>query len=116
MKKQSTMIVSIILLIIFVIFALLNTATVEVNLLFSRIKTPLVLLILICMLIGALIIYLFSLSNHFKISKEMKSLRNSRISTEEAIKLQRQIKKLKAENAQLRKQNATKPIQNSTSN
>ncbi|MFR0771700.1 MAG: lipopolysaccharide assembly protein LapA domain-containing protein [Limosilactobacillus pontis] len=53
------MVISIILLIIFVIFALLNTATVEVNLLFSQVRIPLVLLILVCLLIGALIIYLF---------------------------------------------------------
>lgn len=76
MKKQSTMIVSIILLIVFVIFALLNTATVEVNLLFSRVKTPLVLLILVCLLIGALIIYLFSFSNHIKVNKEIKQLQD----------------------------------------
>lgn len=117
MKKQSTMIVSIIILIIFVIFALLNTTTVEVNLLFSRVKIPLVLLILICMLIGALIIYLFSLSNHLKTNKEIKALRSSRISNDEAVKLQQQIKRLKTENSLLKKQNTTtkiNPVQTST--
>lgn len=103
MKKQSTLIVSIVLLIVFVIFALLNTATVKVNLLFSTVKTPLVLLILICMLIGALIIYLLSWTNHLKVTKELKALRESKASPKEVAKLRQQIAKLQKENAQLKK-------------
>lgn len=101
MKKQSTMIVSIILLIVFVIFALLNTATVEVNLLFSRVKTPLVLLILVCLLIGALIIYLFSFSNHIKVNKENKELQKQP-NKQEITRLKREIKQLQDENRQLK--------------
>ncbi|MCX2185958.1 MULTISPECIES: lipopolysaccharide assembly LapA domain-containing protein [Limosilactobacillus] len=101
MKKQSTMIVSIILLIVFVIFALLNTATVEVNLLFSRVKTPLVLLILVCLLIGALIIYLFSFSNHIKVNKEIKELQKQP-NKQEITRLKREIKQLQDENRQLK--------------
>lgn len=101
MKKQSTMIVSIILLIVFVIFALLNTATVEVNLLFSRVKTPLVLLILVCLLIGALIIYLFSFSNHIKVNKEIKELQKQP-NKQEITRLKRKIKQLQDENRQLK--------------
>lgn len=99
MKKQSTMIVSIILLIIFVIFALLNTAQVEVNLLFGKIKMPLVLLILVCMLIGALVIYLFSFSNHLK---ELKELQNQH-GKPEVDKLKKNVKQLQAENQRLKK-------------
>ena len=101
MKKQSTMIVSIILLIVFVIFALLNTATVEVNLLFSRVKTPLVLLILVCLLIGALIIYLFSFSNHIKVNKEIKELQKQP-NKQEITRLKREIKQLQDQNRQLK--------------
>ncbi|QFV00863.1 LapA family protein [Limosilactobacillus pontis] len=101
MKKQSTMIVSIILLIVFVIFALLNTATVEVNLLFSRVNTPLVLLILVCLLIGALIIYLFSFSNHIKVNKEIKELQKQP-NKQEITRLKREIKQLQDENRQLK--------------
>lgn len=101
MKKQSTMIVSIILLIVFVIFALLNTATVEVNLLFSRVKTPLVLLILVCLLIGALIIYLFSFSNHIKVNKEIKELQKQP-DKQEITRLKKEIKQLQDENRQLK--------------
>ena len=106
MKKQSTMIVSIILLIVFVIFALLNTAAVEVNLLFSRVKTPLVLLILVCMLIGALIIYLFSISNHVKVHKEIKELQKQP-GKQEFAQLNKQVKQLQAENRQLKQSLAT---------
>lgn len=106
MKKQSTMIVSIILLIVFVIFALLNTTTVEVNLLFSRIKAPLVLLILVCMLIGALIIYLFSFSNHLKVQREIKELQKQS-GKQEIAKLKRKVKQLQDENQQLKKSLAT---------
>lgn len=101
MKKQSTMIVSIILLIVFVIFALLNTATVEVNLLFSQVKTPLVLLILVCLLIGALIIYLFSFSNHIKVNKEIKELQKQP-DKQEITRLKKEIKQLQDENRQLK--------------
>ncbi|MCH3922636.1 LapA family protein [Limosilactobacillus sp.] len=110
MKKQSTLIVSIILLIVFVIFALLNTATVKVNLLFGTVKTPLVLLILICMLIGALIIYLLSWTNHLKVTKELKALRESKVSPKEVAKLRQQIDRLQKENARLKAPAAAKPI------
>lgn len=109
MKKQSTMIVSIILLIIFVIFALLNTAQVEVNLLFGKIKMPLVLLILVCMLIGALVIYLFSFSNHLKVSKELKELQNQH-GKPEVDKLKKNVKQLQAENQRLKKSLDAKEI------
>lgn len=101
MKKQSTMVISIILLIIFVIFALLNTATVEVNLLFSQVRIPLVLLILVCLLIGALIIYLFSFSNHLKVNKELKELQKQP-GKQEIEQLKKNVKQLQNENQQLK--------------
>lgn len=98
MKKQSTTIISIVLLILIVIFALLNTESVTVNLLATQVKVPLVLLIFICLLIGALIIYLFSLSNTYKLKKELKDLQSS----SKAIQNYRQqITKLKQEKQQL---------------
>lgn len=103
MKKQSTTIISIILLIIIVVFALLNTATVEVNFLFTKVKTPLVLLIFICLLVGALIIYLFSLSNNYKISKELKALRTQK-NVKATAELKKQVAKLQKDNNNLRKQ------------
>ncbi|MBB1069610.1 LapA family protein [Limosilactobacillus sp. RRLNB_1_1] len=104
MKKQSTTIASIIILIIIAIFALLNTATVVVNLFGARVKTPLVLLIFICLLIGAMTIYLLSFSSHLKTTKELKELQSSRISKDELKRYQKKINQLQKENSQLKQQ------------
>lgn len=59
-KKQITTIVSIILIIIIALFALINFESVDVNFGFASVRVPLVLLILISVLVGALIIFLLS--------------------------------------------------------
>ena len=97
MKKQSTTIASIVILIIIAIFAL----TVVVNLFGAQVKMPLVLLIFICLLIGAIIIYLLSFSNHLKTNKQLKELQSSRVSKDELKKYQKKIDQLQKENAQL---------------
>ncbi|MBD5806220.1 DUF1049 domain-containing protein [Lactobacillus sp. 0.1XD8-4] len=109
MKKQSTTIISIILLILIAIFALLNTATVEVNLLGLHVRMPLVLLIFVCLLIGAVIIYLLSFSTHLKTSKELKELKASKISKAELENYQKKINKLQKENTSLRQQLKEQP-------
>ena len=106
MKKQSTTIISIILIILVAIFAIANTAAVEVNLLVTKFRSPLIILILICLLIGALIIYLFSLSTHLKQDKELKALRQSKTNPKQLAKLERQNKDLLKENAALKEANA----------
>ncbi|HJA21182.1 MAG TPA: DUF1049 domain-containing protein [Candidatus Limosilactobacillus intestinipullorum] len=106
MKKQSTTIISIILIILVAIFAIANTAAVEVNLLVTKFRSPLIILILICLLIGALIIYLFSLSTHLKQDKELKALRQSKTNPKQLAKLERQNKELLKENAALKEANA----------
>lgn len=106
MKKQSTTIISIILIILVAIFAIANTATVEVNLLVTKFRSPLIILILICLLIGALIIYLFSLSTHLKQDKELKALRQSKVDPKQVDKLTKQNKELLKENAALKEANA----------
>ena len=106
MKKQSTTIISIILIIIIAIFAVANTASVAVNLLFAKFQLPLILLILVCFLIGALIIFLLSLSNHLKQDKELKELRASKVDPKQLQKLQGQVKDLLKENARLKESNA----------
>ena len=104
MKRQSTTIASIVILIIIAIFALLNTATVVVNLFGAQVKMPLVLLIFICLLIGAIIIYLLSFSNHLKTNKQLKELQSSRVSKDDLKKYQKKIDQLQKENAQLKQQ------------
>ena len=65
---------------------------------------PLVLLIFICLLIGAIIIYLLSFSNHLKTNKQLKELQSSRVSKDEFKKYQKKIGQLQKENAQLKQQ------------
>ena len=91
MKKQSTTIASIVILIIIAIFALLNTATVVVNFFGAQVKMPLVLLIFICLLIGAIIIYLLSFSNHLKTNKQLKELQSSRVSKDDLKNIKRRL-------------------------
>ena len=68
---------------------------------FSNRQTPLVLLILVCLLIGALIIYLFSFSNHIKVNKEIKELQKQP-DKQEITRLKKEIKQLQDENRQLK--------------
>lgn len=74
MKKQISTIISIILVIVIAIFALMNFESVEVNFGFTSLKVPLVLLIFISLLIGALIIFLFSSTQNVKKNRQYKQL------------------------------------------
>ncbi len=78
MKKQFTTVLSIVLLIIVAIFALVNTETVKVNLLVTHLSLSLVLLIFFCVLLGALIIFLFSIATNLRKRKEYKKLENDK--------------------------------------
>lgn len=70
----------------------------------AQVKMPLVLLIFICLLIGAIIIYLLSFSNHLKTNNQLKELQSSRVSKDEFKKYQKKIDQLQKENAQLKQQ------------
>lgn len=96
MKKQFTTILSIVLLIIVAIFALVNTETVKVNLLATHISLSLVLLIFFCVLLGALIIFLFSITANLRKRKEYKELEDNK--NVEIKKLQQKITNLSKEN------------------
>ena len=70
----------------------------------AQVKMPLVLLIFICLLIGAIIIYLLSFSNHLKTSRQLKELQSSRVSKDELKKSQKKVEQLQKENTQLKQQ------------
>ncbi|ANZ58054.1 hypothetical protein BGL34_02030 [Fructilactobacillus lindneri] len=72
MKKQFTIITGIILVIIMTIFVLLNMEDTAINFGFATVKLPLILVLLIMMLLGALIIFLFSSVNSVKANRKMK--------------------------------------------
>lgn len=74
LKKQVTTIISIILIILIAVFAMLNLEKVDVSFGFNSVEMPLVLLILVCLLIGALIIFLFSSTQNIRQNREYKEL------------------------------------------
>ncbi|MGP3640649.1 lipopolysaccharide assembly protein LapA domain-containing protein [Lentilactobacillus hilgardii] len=76
LKKQVTTIISIILIILIAVFAMLNLEKVDVSFGFTSVEMPLVLLILVCLLIGALIIFLFSSTQNIRQNREYKELQN----------------------------------------
>lgn len=76
MKKQVATIISIVLIILIAVFALMNLERVSVSFGFTSVRMPLVLLILICLLIGALIIFLFSSTQSVKKNRRYRALEN----------------------------------------
>ncbi|WP_125572782.1 lipopolysaccharide assembly protein LapA domain-containing protein [Levilactobacillus huananensis] len=101
MKNQWRIVVSLLLVIIVAVFALLNRGSVPVSFGFATVRWPLILLLLVSILIGAVLMILFSTISSVQRKRAYKDLEQR--TTE-------QITKLQAENAQLNKR-----IQNSQS-
>ncbi|KRO04952.1 hypothetical protein IV54_GL000676 [Levilactobacillus paucivorans] len=101
MKNQWRIVVSLLLVIIVAVFALLNRGSVPVSFGFATVRWPLILLLLVSILIGAVLMILFSTISSVQKKRAYKELEQS--TTEKITKLQ-------AENAQLNKR-----IQNSQS-
>ena len=77
MKRQVYIIISIVLVILIALLALANTAATDINFLFTTIKLPLILLILVCLLIGAFFMFVLSMmSSAMKKNSEIKNLKN----------------------------------------
>lgn len=78
MKKQFSIILSIILVIFIVVVALSNVQTAEVNLIFTKVRMPLIVLILVCLLIGALIMFLMNTAAIMRKNSEIKQLQSEK--------------------------------------
>jgi uncharacterized integral membrane protein len=61
MKLRFSQVVGAIIILIVLIFALANLTSVQVNVLFTQIKAPLFLVIILCLLLGMLAQFLLSL-------------------------------------------------------
>jgi len=101
MKNQWRIVVSLLLVIVVAVFALLNRGSVPVSFGFATVRWPLILLLLVSILIGAVLMILFSTISSVQKKRAYKDLEQS--TTEKITKLQ-------DENAQLNKR-----IQNSQS-
>lgn len=90
MKKQVYVISSLVLIILISVFVLLNMADTAVNFGFTTVKMPLILIVLVSLLLGALLIFLFSSISSFKNSRQKKA------NLKEIQELQKQVEDLEA--------------------
>ncbi|WP_438713755.1 LapA family protein [Enterococcus sp. AZ109] len=74
MKRQWKVILGFILVLIIVIFAVLNNQEVPVNFGFSKIFSPLILIIIGSAIIGALVVFLTSSATMFQQKRQVKQL------------------------------------------
>src|SRR5699024_4287547 len=75
MKGQSYVILAIILVIIIAVFAVINVSPVEVNYLFWKMESPLILVILFSVLMGGLITGAAGMVKIFRLQRDIRALR-----------------------------------------
>ncbi|WP_429971198.1 LapA family protein [Fructilactobacillus sp. Tb1] len=91
MKKQVYVISGLVLIILIAIFVLLNMADTVVSFGFATVKMPLILVVLASLLLGALLIFLFSSMSSFQNSRQNKA------SQKQIKQLQAQVEELQAQ-------------------
>ncbi|WP_125579770.1 lipopolysaccharide assembly protein LapA domain-containing protein [Levilactobacillus cerevisiae] len=74
MKNQWRIVVTILLVIVVAVFAILNVASVPVSFGFTTVHWPLILILLVSILIGAVLMILFSTINTFQHNRAYKEL------------------------------------------
>lgn len=74
MKSQGMLISAFAFALVIAIFAVINVEQVEVNFLFAKTSTPLILVILVSTLLGGLTVGLFGMLRIFKLQRQVKTL------------------------------------------
>ncbi|EHS58557.1 hypothetical protein WG8_1817 [Paenibacillus sp. Aloe-11] len=74
LKTQWSLIAALVIALLTAVFAVINVNSVQVNLLFSVVNIPLILLILGCTLLGGLIVGSFGIFRQYKLQRELKRL------------------------------------------
>ncbi|MCD2255235.1 lipopolysaccharide assembly protein LapA domain-containing protein [Agrilactobacillus fermenti] len=74
MKKQRNFILGLIIAVILVVFALINQKQVQISFGFTIVKLPLILILFISILLGALVTYLFATMGNYNMKKQLKHL------------------------------------------
>ncbi len=92
MKNQAKLILGIIILIIITVFAIQNTKSVELDLIFTHFETPLVLIILFSVLLGVIVGMIGAATNTSAKSREIKKL-NRQVEKEKDLRKQELIDK-----------------------
>ncbi|MGQ3478901.1 LapA family protein [Paenibacillus sp. TY11] len=76
LKTQWSLIAALVIALLTAVFAVINVNSVQVNLLFSMVSIPLILLILGCTLLGGLIVGSFGIFRQYRLQREIKRLTN----------------------------------------
>ncbi|MDQ6420066.1 lipopolysaccharide assembly protein LapA domain-containing protein [Paenibacillus sp. LHD-117] len=84
MKGQGMLISAFVFALVIAIFAVINVEQVEVNFLFAKTATPLILVILVSTLLGGLTVGLFGMLRIFKLQRTVKSLEKKVVEMTEA--------------------------------
>ncbi|MBE9914360.1 DUF1049 domain-containing protein [Paenibacillus donghaensis] len=74
MKIQWSLIAGLVFALLTAIFAVVNVDPVRVNLMFTQVNIPLILLIVGCTLIGGIIVGSYGIYRQYKLQKELKFL------------------------------------------
>lgn len=74
MKSQGMLISAFAFALVIAIFAVINVESVQVNFLFAKTTTPLILVILVSTLLGGLTVGLFGMIRIFRLQRTMKAL------------------------------------------
>lgn len=119
MKSQWRLVAGIILILLIITFAILNVDNVPVNFGFGKITAPLIIVIFVSLLLGALLTLLVSTTSSTRTNREIRSLRekaaNQEKQIEEAVQTAEAPYKDKIsqlENELVQKDNENKHLQN----
>ena len=74
MKGQGMLISAFVFALVIAVFAVINVEAVQVNFMFAKMTTPLILVILVSTLLGGLTVGLFGMIRIFKLQRLVKSL------------------------------------------
>ncbi|MFD0960854.1 LapA family protein [Paenibacillus chungangensis] len=83
MKGQSMLISAFAFALVIAIFAVINVDTVQVNFLFTKTSTPLILVILVSTLLGGVTVGLFGMIRIYRLQRQVKGL-EKQLATKEA--------------------------------
>lgn len=82
MKGQGMLISAFAFALVIAIFAVINVDTVQVNFLFTKTSTPLILVILVSTLLGGLTVGLFGMIRIYRLQRQVKGLEKQLAATE----------------------------------
>lgn len=74
MKMQWSLILGLVFALLTAVFAVINVDPVSVNLLFSTVSMPLILLIIGCTLLGGIIVGSYGIYRQYRLQREVKAL------------------------------------------